>query len=87
MLERFTVITRKGQITLPAEMRRALDLKQGDRVAVSLEAEGLRVRSTRGVVEATAGALKSDRPPLSAKQEREEFEKGVAEEVSGHMGK
>ena len=86
MVERFTVITRKGQITLPAEMRRALDLKQGDRVAVSLEAEGLRVRPTKGVVAATAGALKSDRPPLSERELREEFEEGVAEEVSRRMG-
>ena len=86
MVERFTVITRKGQITLPAEMRKALNLKQGDRVAVSLHAEGLRVRPTKGVVAATAGALKGDRPPLSARELREEFEKGVAEEVSRRLG-
>ncbi|MCC7106252.1 MAG: AbrB/MazE/SpoVT family DNA-binding domain-containing protein [Chloroflexi bacterium] len=86
MVERFTVITRKGQITLPAAMRKALDLQQGDRVAVSLEAEGLRIRPTKGVVEATAGALKSDQPVRSAEELREAFEKGVAEDVIQRLG-
>jgi AbrB family looped-hinge helix DNA binding protein len=86
MVQRFTVITRKGQITLPAEMRKVLDLKRGDRVVISLEAEGLRVRPTKGVVEATAGALESDQPPLTERELREEFEKGVAEEVIQRMG-
>jgi AbrB family looped-hinge helix DNA binding protein len=83
--EEFTVITRKGQITLPVEMRRALDLKQGDRIAVSLDGTDLRLRRAGGVVERTAGIFKTDRQPLSPQDERAEFEKGVAEEVMRSM--
>ena len=32
MNERFSVVTRKGQITIPADFRKALGLKEGDKV-------------------------------------------------------
>ncbi|MFT4213505.1 MAG: AbrB/MazE/SpoVT family DNA-binding domain-containing protein [Microbacterium sp.] len=35
----YTTITSKGQITLPAEVRRALGLKPGQKVAVRVEDE------------------------------------------------
>jgi AbrB family looped-hinge helix DNA binding protein len=40
MKEQYTVVTRKGQITVPAEIRKALGLHIGDRVAVSLDEDG-----------------------------------------------
>lgn len=85
MAERTTVLTRKGQITIPVEIRRALDLEEGDRVSVILdEGQARLVPSGRGsVVSRTAGALKSDRPRLSAEEERLAFEQAVAEEVGG----
>lgn len=63
MKELLTVVTRKGQITIPAEVRKALNLKQGDKVALVLEPEGTvklttprypTIASLRGA----AGALK-----------------------------
>jgi AbrB family looped-hinge helix DNA binding protein len=86
-IERYTVVTRKGQITLPIELRRALGLKQGDRVAVSLDADGLRLRRAESVVDATAGMFKTDRPARSAMELREAFEIGVAEEVMESMNR
>ena len=35
MKERRTVVTRKGQITIPVEFRRALGLKEGDKAALT----------------------------------------------------
>lgn len=67
MKELLTVVTRKGQVTIPSELRKALKLKQGDRVAFVLEPEGVvrlttprypTIASLRGA----AGALKK---PLS----------------------
>ena len=37
MEELLTVLTRKGQITLPLKIRQALKLKEGDKVAVTLD--------------------------------------------------
>ncbi len=56
-----TVLTRKGQMTVPAEARRKLGLKQGDRLEVTVEGDHLVVRSALSIVAMTAGALRTDR--------------------------
>ncbi len=81
MKERVTVVTRKGQITIPAEIRRVLHINVGDKVVVSLEEDGVKLKPSAGVVARTAGALKSDSPLLTPEQEREAAERAVAEEV------
>ena len=57
MAELLTVVTRKGQITVPAEIRRALGLKTGDRVAVELDDGGARIRPARSDIEASYQAV------------------------------
>jgi AbrB family looped-hinge helix DNA binding protein len=37
MKKRISVVTRKGQITIPADIRHALGLKEGDTVAFKLK--------------------------------------------------
>src|SRR5512143_224538 len=39
-----TVVTRKGQITLPAEVRHTLGLKRADRVQVSVRGDTVQLR-------------------------------------------
>ena len=85
MQERLSTVTRKGQITIPAEFRKALGLKEGDKVALSLEAGEVKLSRTGSVVEATAGALKSDMPPLSPQEERRAAEQAIAEDVVARM--
>lgn len=41
------VITRKGQVTLPADIRRALKLEEGDTVAFRVEDGEVRVRPAK----------------------------------------
>lgn len=77
-----TVITRKGQITLPASVRKALGVGQGDRITVMLEGQGARlVPQKQSVVEATAGIFKSDQPRLTIKEEEQAAEEAWAEEA------
>ena len=86
MEERLYVVTRKGQITIPAEIRRALSIKEGDKVAFEL-VNGHVLMTPRGsVVERTAGALKSDAPLLSVEEERAAAERAIAEDVVERMG-
>lgn len=66
MHERVSVVTRKGQITIPAGFRRALGLKEGDKVALSLEAGEVRLTRSESVVTRTAGIFKTDEPAKSA---------------------
>ena len=86
MKEMLTVVTRKGQITIPAEIRRALGLNQGDGVTLVLENGQVRLAPVGTVVERTAGALKSDTPLPTAEQEREAAEYAIAEDVVERMG-
>lgn len=81
MREHLTRVTRKGQITVPVEVRRALGLQEGDNVAVLLEGGQARIERRPGVVARTAGMLRTDRPVLSPAEEQEEFERGVADDV------
>ena len=78
-----SVMTRKGQITVPAEVRQTLGLLEGDRVAIVLE-DNQQVCLTRAesVVARTAGMLKSERAPLSAEELRQAAEQAIADEVS-----
>ena len=77
-----TVVTRKGQITIPAEVRRTLGLAEGDRVAIVLE-DNLQVflMRTESAVARTAGMLKSERAPLSAEELRQAAEQAIADGV------
>ncbi|MHB8644957.1 MAG: AbrB/MazE/SpoVT family DNA-binding domain-containing protein [Thermomicrobiales bacterium] len=44
------VITRKGQITVPADIRRALQLQEGDTVAFRIEDGEVRVRPAKATL-------------------------------------
>ena len=87
MEELFTSVTRKGQITLPAEIRRSLGIKEGDKVAVSLVvgAEGeqpqVMLKPVRSVAELTFGAVTPRKQPEDIKELRKAFEEGIAEQV------
>lgn len=85
MTERRTVITRKGQVTIPVEIRRELGLKQGDNVVFTLDEGEVRFVPSGSVVERTAGALKTDGPVLTADELRESAERAMAEEAVERM--
>ena len=81
MREHLTRVTRKGQITVPVEVRRALGLREGDNVAVLMENGQVTLERRSGIVERTAGALRGSSSALTPQQEQEAFEIGVAEDV------
>ena len=85
MKEHRSVVTRKGQITIPAEIRRALNINEGDKVAFTMEAGELKVSRTGSVVAATAGALRSDMSALSPEEERKAAEQAIAKDVVARM--
>jgi antitoxin PrlF len=85
MQEHRSVVTRKGQITIPADIRRALHIKEGDKVAFTMKKGEVKLSRTGSVVEATAGALKSDMPAPSPEEERRAAEQAIAEDVIARM--
>ena len=92
MKELVTVMTRKGQITVPAEVRRALDLKQGDKVVVALpdvEGGAVTLRRYTSVAERTFGAVKPKNRPEDFNALRRQFEEeaGLAAALEGRYDK
>ncbi len=55
----YTTITSKGQITLPAEARRSLGLRAGQKVAVRVEGDHLVIEPPHDV-EALRGRLRAE---------------------------
>jgi AbrB family looped-hinge helix DNA binding protein len=86
MKELYTSVTRKGQITLPAEIRRLLKVKEGDRIAVSLapssdgELKAI-IAPVRSVAEMTFGAVPPLRRPEDFHELRSAFEEGLAHQT------
>ncbi|MDP2935488.1 MAG: AbrB/MazE/SpoVT family DNA-binding domain-containing protein [Dehalococcoidia bacterium] len=81
MKELLTVVTRKGQITIPAEIRRSLGIMEGDKVALSLtdgEKPKVSLRPIRSVAELTFGAINARKRPEDFKELRRIFEDEMA---------
>jgi AbrB family looped-hinge helix DNA binding protein len=73
MANYYTKLTRKGQITVPADIRRELGLSEGDRITVSSEDGVVTIRRADNVAERTAGIFHKYAifPPPSAEELRE----------------
>ena len=80
--ERSSILTRKGQITVPVEIRLALGLKQGDIVSFRLDENRVQLIRRGNIAQQTAGMLKSNLPPLSPQAEKRAAEEAIAEEVA-----
>ena len=76
-----STVTRKGQVTVPIEIRRALGIKTGDKVTFFLEDGVARLMRRESVTDRTAGIFRSARPALSAEQLREAAEQAIADEA------
>ena len=87
MVAHRTTVTRKGQVTIPIEIRRALNLAEGDQLAVEQQGEAVLLRRAPSVAERTAGILARYRKatPLSPDEERAAFEQAVADEVAASL--
>ena len=71
-----SVITSKGQTTLPKSVRRALGVKTGDRVRYVILDNEVRILPVRPIGR-LFGVLKHDAPPVKL----EDMERAIAEEA------
>lgn len=73
-------VTSKGQVTLPAEMRRQLDIKPGDDVDFVMEEKATYVNVVkRKKLMDLYGSLKIEGPPITKKEIREAAAKAAVE--------
>jgi bifunctional DNA-binding transcriptional regulator/antitoxin component of YhaV-PrlF toxin-antitoxin module len=73
-------------VTIPAEIRQLSQVKPHDCGSFVVEGELVHLVRGESVVERTAGALKQDKPPLTAEELRRVAEEAIAEEAASRMG-
>jgi AbrB family looped-hinge helix DNA binding protein len=81
MDEYVTIVTRKGQITLPAAVRRALGVERGDRLSVRVAHGAAIIKPAESVVARTAGVVRTQHLPRSAEELRDLAEEAWAQEA------
>jgi AbrB family looped-hinge helix DNA binding protein len=82
MIELRSKVTRKGQVTVPADIRKALGLHEGDRVSFLLQNGEVKLEKAGSVIERTAGALRNPSlPSLSDRELKEAIAQSVADDV------
>lgn len=81
-----TSVTSKGQVTIPAPVRAALRLRPHDRVVFEFD-PGTQTATIRRVesLSEVFGAVSPRNHPEDYAALREEFERGVAEEVASEV--
>lgn len=85
MGEHSTTVTSKGQVTIPVEVRRALNIKPRDRVAFELVDGEVLLRPVKSAVQATYGTVKPLKPlrkPIDFRALRREIQEEIAAEVA-----
>ena len=84
-----SVMTRKGQVTIPAEIRRELRLREGDRVRFVREGANVRIEPVGDVVARTAGSLRAyaKTPSPTDAELRAAAEQAIADDVIERMNR
>ena len=77
-----TTVTEKGQVTIPADVRATLGLKPKDKVIFEVEGDVAKMRRAPSKVARWYGSVTPKRRPEDFRALREEFEQGVAEDVT-----
>ncbi len=75
-LRHLLTVARKGQITIPAPIRDALHIKEGDTVAVELQGEEVKITPVPSTLAAGYQSIEALKKPLSW----QEIEEIIAEE-------
>jgi antitoxin PrlF len=79
-------VTQKGQVTIPADIRKQLGIKPRDRVRFEVVDDAIKItRATSKILDLYGSVPPRDRPE-DFQALRDEFEAGVAEEATRERG-
>jgi len=85
MKESLATITAKGQVTIPAEIRRALGLKPRDKIAFILDQGEVKLEPSSSMLRGGFGAVEPRKKPEDFKELRGEIEKWVAQKADQEL--
>ncbi len=78
-----STITRKGQVTIPKEIRDALGLTEGDRIFFVRRGEEIVLKVLRGNILELRGSVKTANQPENFQEIREATKRKIAAKVAG----
>jgi len=81
MKESLATITTKGQVTIPAEVRKALGLKPRDKVAFVFDQGEVKIEPSSSTLRHGFGAINPRKKPEDFKQLRGKVRKWVADKA------
>lgn len=78
-------LTSKGQMTIPKEVRKALNLKPSEKVIIVVEGDQAVIRPLRGNILDIGGSIRipDEEKPIDFHKARESVKKGVAKRGAG----
>jgi len=85
MKESLATITAKGQVTIPAEIRKALGLKPRDKIAFILNQGEVRLEPSSSTLRAGFGAVKPRKKPEDFKELRGKAREWVAQKAEEEL--
>lgn len=74
MKEVISTVTEKGQVTIPAEVRKRLGISRGEKVAFLIEGDDVRLKPVRFTLESVFGSV-----PALPSRETDDFEDQIEE--------
>ena len=79
-----SVLTSKGQMTIPKEVRKALNLKPSEKVIIVVEGNQAIIKPLKGDLLDLGGSVKipNKEKPIDFKKVREEVKKRVAKKIA-----
>ncbi len=87
MKEITTTITQRGQVTIPAEVRRALGVKPRDKVAFTIEDDGVRLAPASFSLESVYGSVTPSKRPEDFNEISRIAKEARAEKTARELGK
>lgn len=85
MGESIITVTNKNQITIPQEVRGFLGVRSGDKITFTMDSESVTVTRQRGIVQRTAGMMRSDVSYATAEEMRAAAEEAIAADAFRRM--
>ena len=82
MSEFVTTVTQKGQVTIPGELRKALNIRPKDKIAFELTDGEVRLRPMRSRLTAGYGAVKPKTKPEDFRGMRRQVQEEWGEEAA-----
>lgn len=79
-----SMITRKGQVTIPKAIRDQLGVKEGEKVSFVMRAEEVVLKVIKGKILDLRGSVQPSAHPEDFEKIRQSVRQAVAKKVAGH---